>query len=242
VAATDPFFSTLDFPRTEGIVFDGFPYLIVHPAVGLNEIILLPARLSDDSLQWIAHQQLGSNRLPVSLVLSPDRNLHYPAEGGAIVAFRILLPGFPVAGSIQPCVRLPMAGELLQRSKRLEEFIAEHPANGFRFGNPWKGGRDATIDEMQWLFGRDADGVPRGLRKCPDCGYWNGECLDSHLRESLGEEVVVPVTCRCENWNRCARCHENLEAFRLDSNFFDPEGGKIWFVPGICALQHRCRE
>ena len=52
--------------------------------------------------------------------------------------------------------------------------------------------------------------------------------------------MIVPVACRCENWNRCARCHRNLEAYRLDSNFYNPEDGQIWFVPGPCALDHRC--
>lgn len=79
-----------------------------------------------------------------------------------------------------------------------------------------------------------------GLWRCPACGDWKGECLDLYFQELCDEDVVVPVACRCENWNRYARCHRTFEPYRLNSNFFNPEDGKIWFVPGQCALNHRC--
>ncbi|HKA35857.1 MAG TPA: hypothetical protein VKH43_03505 [Thermoanaerobaculia bacterium] len=107
VVRTDPFFTSRDCARFEWLTFDEFPYLIVHPDVGINHVILLPERLRKESLQWIAEQQ------------------------------------------------------------RL-------------------------------------------------------------------------VGCRCENWNRCARCHRPFQARRLGSNFFDPEDGNIRFVPGFLALDHRC--
>jgi hypothetical protein len=240
MAQIDPFFSTLDHPRFEEVIFDGFPYLIVHPALGINHIILLPRGLSYYTLQWIAYQQFWANRLPVSLVMAADSSIVHLPEGGLVKAFKMLFPGFPVAGSIRSCVRFSKGGELCERASSLEKFIADHPITGFRFGNPWKEGRPATIDESVWLSGRDADGVPRGLQRCPTCGDWKGECLDFHLQKSLDEDVVVPVACSCENWNRCARCHRTLERRRLNSNFFDPEERKIYFVPGVCALDHRC--
>ena len=240
MAQTDPFFSTLDCPRFEGVIFNGFPYLIVHPSLGINHIILLPRGLTDETLQWIAYQQFTANRIPVSLVLAANSSIVHLPEGGMVKAFQILFPGFPVAGSIEPCLRFSTGGELAERASSLEKFAADHPITGFRFGNPWKGGRDATIDEAQWLFGRDENGVPRGLRPCPACGDWKGECLDPYFQELCDEDVVVPVACRCENWNRCARCHRTFEPYRLNSNFFNPEDGKIWFVPRQCALNHRC--
>ena len=46
MAQTDPFFTTLDCARFEGVIFDGFPYLIVHPTLGINHIIRLPRGLT----------------------------------------------------------------------------------------------------------------------------------------------------------------------------------------------------
>src|SRR6185295_1367337 len=149
------------------------------------------------------------------LVVSADRSIVYLPDGAHILAFKRFLPGFPVSGYVEACVSFPEGGELAERAHALEEFIAEHPTAGFRFGNPWKGGRDATFEESQWLFGRGDDGVPRGLERCPACGEWKGECLDPMFRERWGEDVVVPVSCACENWNRCARCHQTLESYRL---------------------------
>lgn len=240
MAETDPFITTLDCERLEGVLFEGFPYLIVHAALGINHIILLPRGLRDHSIQWIAHQQRNANRLPVSLVLSADRRIVYLPDGAHVLAFERLFPGFPVSGAIEACVRFRKGEELAARARALEEFIAEHPIAGFRFGNPWKGGRDATLEEAQWLFGRDDDGVPRGLECCPACGDWKGECLDPSFQEQWGVDIVVPVSCGCENWNRCARCHQTLESYRLNSNFYNPEDGRIWFVAGFCGLSHRC--
>jgi hypothetical protein len=141
-----------------------------------------------------------------------------------------------------PCVSFPEGGELAARACALEEFVAEHNPGGYLVGNGWKGGRVATFDEAQWLFGRSDDGVPRGLERCPECGDWKGECLDPRVQEQRGEDIVVPVSCACENWNRCARCHQPLASNRLNSNLYDPRDGRIWFVPGFSGLNHRCPE
>jgi uncharacterized CHY-type Zn-finger protein len=80
------------------------------------------------------------------------------------------------------------------------------------------------------------------LERCLECGDWKGECLDPRAQEQRNEDVVVTVSCACENWNRCARCHQTLAPHRLNSNTYDPRDGKVWFVPGFSGLNHRCPE
>ena len=240
VRGPEPFFTEGDCARLERARFEDFPYLVVHPAVGINHIILLPEALGERSLLWVADQQRTANRLPVTLALSREDWVLHPEEGGAIDASKNPSAGFPVAGSMKPCVTFRETGDFRQRSARLARFIERHPKRGFRFDDPWKGGRRATMDERQWLFGRQRGGAPAGLRQCADCGDWKGECLDPVLRESYEEEFLVTVRCRCENWNRCARCHGTLEGRRLNSNYFEPRDGNIWFVPGTRGLEHRC--
>jgi hypothetical protein len=50
------------------------------------------------------------------------------------------------------------------------------------------------------------------------------------------------VHCRCDNWNRCARCGETLAEWRLNANYYDPMDNTIWHVPGFCGLSHTCRD
>ena len=220
--------------------FRDYPYLIVHPVVGINHILLVPRALAPPTLYWIAQQQRTANRLPVTIALSEQMSMVYPLEGQASLLRRDPFPGFPVTGAIEGGVRFRRTAELQERAARLDDFVRKHRMRGFRFGDPWKDGRRATIEEAQWLFGRQAEGVPAGLRRCAECGDWRGECLDPELGEAYGEDFVVPVRCRCENWNRCARCHRPFEGRRLNSNYYDPRDGNIWFVSGMHALDHRC--
>ena len=236
----EPFFTERDFARVARAAFDEFPYLIVHPAIGINHIILLPETLARPTLSWIAQQQRAANHLPVTLALSREEWVLHPAYGGPHSLTRNPSPGFPVAGAIEPCVSFARSRQSRQRAARLAQFVQRNPRRGFRFDDPWKGARLATMKEAQWLFGRQVNGVPAGLRQCADCGDWKGECLDPVLRESYDVDFVVGVWCRCENWNRCARCHQTFEGRRLNSNYFDPRDGNIWFVPGVSALEHRC--
>jgi hypothetical protein len=242
VDESDPIFIALACERLEHIVFQGFPYLVVHPTLGVSPIILLPRGLGEQSTDWIARQQRDANKLPVSLVLSADRIIVCQPHGARNEGSRIFVPGFPVSGKLEACVSFPQGGELAVRARALEEFVAEHNPGGYLVGSGWRGSRVATLDEAQWLFGRGGDGVPRGLERCPECGDWRGECLDPRRQEQLGKDVVVSVSCACENWNRCARCHETLAPHRLNSNFYDPRDGKIWFVPGFSGLNHLCPE
>jgi hypothetical protein len=104
-------------------------------------------------------------------------------------------------------------------------------------GDTTKGGRRATTEELVRLAGAGPTGVPSGLFKCRDCGELKGECLDPNR---VFKGMIMQVTCRCENDNRCARCGRPLDGHKLDANYFDPADGMIWHTPGFCALSHRC--
>jgi hypothetical protein len=236
----EPFFTERDSAQLARATFEDFPYLIVHPAVGINHIHLLPDSLDLRTLFWIAEQQRTANRLPVTLALSREGWVFHPEERGAMDESTNPFPGFPITGDIEACTRFRATPARRDRIERLERFVRRNPMRGFRFGDPWKGGRAATTEEGQWLFGRQPSGVPAGLTQCEDCGEWKGRCLDPDLRETFGEEFPVTVRCRCENWNRCARCHRDLAGRRLNSNWFDPLRGRIRFVSGTLALEHRC--
>lgn len=73
------------------------------------------------------------------------------------------------------------------------------------------------------------------LSRCAVCGGYRGEHIPSHE-----PELVVTVFCRCENHNRCARCHERLHEHRLEAAYFYEERKCVWHVPAFCALSHLC--
>ena len=104
-------------------------------------------------------------------------------------------------------------------------------------GDLTKGGRPATEEERVRLAGLNADGVPKGLTRCPVCAEWRGKCLDPN---PVFAGQLVPVHCRCANDTRCVRCGQPLYARRLNANYYDVATGTIWHVPGFCALTHRC--
>src|SRR2546427_489335 len=82
----------------------------------------------------------------------------------------------------------------------------------------------ATGDEVIRLTGRQVNGVPTGLVRCPSCHDWRGECLDPNPRP---HGLVVRAHCRCENDNCCARCGELLHDRRLDANYYNPDDGQV---------------
>lgn len=141
-------------------------------------------------------------------------------------------------------------GELAARQERLEAYLRErNPQTGFVTGDLEKGGRPATLEERERLAetqegserrdrARGGD-VPRGLSRCTTCGEWRGECLDPN---PLMGELLVRVSCRCENANRCARCGELLDERALNANYYDEYQGRVIHVPGFVALGHRCGE
>ncbi len=234
------------------------PYLVVEIVTALYHLTVLPADLPEDDLNAIARAQVQANRLDACLVLGERRVLAIHAEGvervETEVPFRLLghWSSAAVTRRLKTARPLPPTDEVLRRQSALEAAIKEYPARraevlrqrgmlpsaDFVVGDLTKGGRDATPDEFQTLSGRQTSGVPIGLVLCADCGLWKGQCLDPSPDFS---GKVMHVACRCENWNRCARCGETLYRFQLNANYYDPREDAVVHVPGFSGLSHRCR-
>ncbi len=104
-------------------------------------------------------------------------------------------------------------------------------------GGQTKGGRPATPKERARLAGRQPNGVPNGLRRCPTCGEWRGSCLDPN---PLFAGLVVRVHCRCDNDSLCPRCGRRLYERKINANYYDEGDSQVWHVPWFMAMKHRC--
>jgi hypothetical protein len=137
-----------------------------------------------------------------------------------------------------PCSSTP---ELLARQAALEAFARRNRSSGYLVGDGLEGGRRATPLQVKRLSGRDEDGIPRGLRRCARCGAFRGDYL-AVRGEGNGDRTprVVPVHCRCENHNRCARCGEPLAEWRLSSYFFAEADRAVRYLAAYAGLGHRC--
>jgi hypothetical protein len=62
----------------------------------------------------------------------------------------------------------------------------------------------------------------------------------SPLPEVVDPHNLVPVSCRCENVNRCAACFRPVAARKLNANHFNVADGTVWHVPGFAACSHPC--
>jgi hypothetical protein len=217
--------------------FDGFPYQVTRVAPSLYHLLVLPAELSLIQLKDILRWQARANKLPQCLVAGPDRCTYFEPDGGEADSSRVPSGGHQVTGLLFPCYRLPATGETLTRVARLRQWAEVRGRWADVVGDPNKGGRPATAEELAWLTGCDANGIPKGLSRCPACGDFRGECLDPGARL---QPLLVPVSCRCENDTLCARCAKPLAGRRLNSNFL--ANGLVWHVPGFAAFRHECQE
>src|SRR5688572_22936469 len=218
-------------------VFDGFPYLMTRVVGCLYHVILLPKRWHEDDLVELSRLQAFANQLPTCLVLAIDRAIYFngkddgfecdqPPVGGILITSRLLTPVECEDGSEELHIRQARLLRLVNRSSR------------YVVGDPTKGGRKATPEELTQLDGFQSDGTPCGLTRCGVCGDWQGICLDP---SQTFAGMVMTVVCRCANTNRCARCHQLLYDRRLNANYFAPDKGAILHVPGFCGLSHQCR-
>jgi hypothetical protein len=98
-----------------------------------------------------------------------------------------LFEGFPylvtrVVPAMYHVIPLPAAASTAERQarqRRLDALVEAHRRKGgYILGDPTKGGREATADEVGRLAGAGPEGRPRGLERCPACGEWRGRCLD----------------------------------------------------------------
>jgi hypothetical protein len=143
-----------------------------------------------------------------------------------------------VTGRLQPCEVFAETPGLVARRLALDRFIEQGPPrNRIMFGDVTKGGRVATPEEAIMLAGRQANGVPRGLERCPQCSEWRGRCLDPSP-DFAGH--VMEVHCRCANDNRCAACGVLFHTRKLNANWYNESDGVIWHTPGFSALSHAC--
>ena len=221
--------------------FDGFPYLVTRIGhTPLRHIALLPAGWSFDRQAEAVRRQVRANRLDTCLRLGLASALFVDADGTEFAASPVCW-GIPVIGAIVLPEPLASTPELLARQAALEAFARRGRSSGYLVGDGLEGGRRATPGEVRRLSGRGEDGIPRGLRRCARCGAFRGDYL-AVRGEGNGDPTprVVPVHCRCENHNRCARCGEPLAEWRLSSYFLAEACRAVRYLAAYAGLGHRC--
>jgi hypothetical protein len=219
--------------------FDSYPYLLTRLAPGLDHITLVPDEFTEAEAVAMGRHQAMAQQLPTCLVLS-RRFCYYLLCSGEVKASDQTPPCDSVAyGCLQTPNGLAKTNNHGCRVDRLDHFARSRTREFDRFGDPLKGGREASATELRTLRGRTPSGIPRGLELCTTCGDWHGECFDSNPAR---RGVVVPIHCWCQNHNRCARCGELLSIRRLNGNYFDERDGYVWHVPGFVALRHWCKD
>jgi hypothetical protein len=227
-------------PGADLALFDGFPYLVTRVVPALYHFILLRGDASERDLVGLARAQLRANRLDLCLVIGPDSALYIAASGQERADTMPPMGGVPIAGRLRPPIAWPSTPELRDRQQQLQHFVeARAPKTGCMLGDLTKGGRDATADEVARLAGVGSGNMPRGIERCPTCGDWRGECLDTSPTFFC---KLVTVHCHCDNHNRCAACGEHLYERRLNANYYNPADGQIWHVPGFSGFAHRCQQ
>jgi len=218
-------------------LFDGFPYLVTRVVPAMYHIIVLPDELDETELLGIARQQAGLNVLETCLVLSADAAI-YIATSGQEYRGKAPRGGEIIVDRLRPCRAFTQTAKLCARRLALARFIEQGPPRtGYMFGDLTKGGRTATFEETIMLAGTHANGVPRGLARCTNCGDWRGRCLDPSP-DFAGQ--LMQVHCRCANDNRCGACEELLHTRKLNANQYNETDGHIWPTPGFSGLSHAC--
>jgi hypothetical protein len=228
-------------PVDQTEAFDGFPYFVTRIGrTPLRHVVLLPADWSRGHLLEVARQQAIANQLETCLCQGPADAV-YVTVHGSWSAGNVLPWGLPVADGLEVSEPVPPTRELRARRTRLKAFAARHKGSGYLVGDGMEGGRRASPDEVDRLSGRDEAGIPRGLRRCRECGVFRGDFLALE-GEGSGDRTprVVPVHCRCENHNRCARCGSLLSDRRLSAYFFDEPSLSVRYLAAHAALGHRC--
>ncbi|MEO6212311.1 MAG: hypothetical protein ABIP65_01670 [Vicinamibacterales bacterium] len=219
--------------------FDGFPYLNTRVCAALYHITLLPAEAPEFTLMNLARGQMAANRLDICLVLDFARCVFFWSDGRVQTTANTPRGGTLLANRLELPIDFLPTDDLRLREADLARVVEHGRRKGaYMSGDLTKGGRNATPEELQRLEGTNRQRAPRGLTQCMTCRDWRGECLDPSPQFA---GMVMPVHCRCENHNRCARCGVPLHEARLNANYYNPQDRSIWHVPGFCGLSHKCR-
>ena len=231
---------------------DDFPFLRTRLSHLLYNIIPLPRTVEESEaisfsvelqeqlghglplLKTFARIQRRFNQLETSLVLDPHRCIEFTPDGGEAVSDPSACEGYTVSNHLAPWGPLERTAWWKGRSPRIQAFTPEK--NAALLINLNKGGRNATPEELE-LFAGSTSGVPTGLSRCPVCAEWKGRCLDP---DPKWHGLLMPVACRCENDNLCARCFRPLYERKLNANYFNESDGHIWHVGGSLCDRHRC--
>ena len=216
--------------------FDETPYVTVALNPGVLQYFLLPAEWDAGELVDFAVRQHSANKLLTVLALRPSYSLWYFPAGESGPVADLPHPWLAVDGPVRPCRDIPLTDELKARKARFSDFAEKT----FRRGkvppwNPEGSLRTATELELAELEGLQANGIPKGLAPCPDCGRWRGECLHSRFKGS-----VLRIDCACHNDNLCARCLEPLAEFKLDTCVYDEGKNEVRFIYPMMGTRHFC--
>lgn len=218
--------------------FSGFPYLMTFIVSSFYHFILLPKHWSRETCLEMARLQVLRNRLDTWLVFNKDCIVKHPAYG--LPAKVISPPACTIflADRLMPAREITEDEDLKQRKAQLNKVIENVSGQGgYITGDLTKGGRRPNPREARKPKGLQPDGVPNGLVRCPECGYYRGECLDNN---PVHKWLLMKVYCRCQNDNLCARCGRPLAEFKLNANFYEAKTGSILHVPGFCCFRHKC--
>lgn len=221
-------------------VYDDVPYLLTRIVPTLNHIIPLSDSLDESSLRSVARYQYQSNQLPTCLVLGARSCIYFDGHGAETATDHVPSGGIVVAERLKPCMPFEHTPWWEVKISRLRAFIegqSRAGTTGYLLGDLTKGGRHATVEERQLFAGTTPDGIPTGLSRCAVCKEWKGTCLDPSP-QFRGQ--LMTVVCRCDNDNRCARCHALLAERKLNGNSYCESDGEIWHTPGFVGLGHQC--
>lgn len=214
--------------------YNDYPYIVTKIEGALQHICLLSEKLSTEELLEAAVHQEAANKLPTCLVVAKDDC--YFINNGKVERSNVL-----------PFTTLRAYGRLFvpdryaaspERQRLLEAASKKKGGpGGYILGDPRHGGRKPVGDELERLSGKQENGIPKGLEQCPVCGKWRGECL---YNTHYGDQLVITVSCECDNDNLCARCGQKLSDEKLKSNYINEKDLRPWYVPGFCGLSHVC--
>jgi len=225
--------ATLNLP-----VFDGYPYIVVRLQPAFFHLTVVPSNRTLSELTELARYQAQMNDLPACLVLARDSAFYCEPGGIETRSGRVPFGGTVVHGILEPREDFPQTPELIERRHQLDAFVEGLKQKGYALGDLTKGGRKPNESEARRLAGRQPNGIPLGLSQCVRCGEWRGECVDPN---PLLSGLIVRTHCVCENRNCCARCGQLLCDRKVNTNYYCEQDGKVWHVPGFCALRHRCK-